>query len=902
MISYRRFTFWLLIASALHAADFPLAVGLVTEAGGNAKIQRANTQTLLPTYAGELVFPGDSLFPNGTKVAISFCPNGQSYVLTNGQMSVEAKRVTLNGKAGSGTALEAPCEAPAITYKTYRDVKTGADRLQAAPIDLSHAQESLAAPNPTVEQLNQVIKNQPADLTAITTRAIEWERANQFKAAALDYQGITEIAPDALWAADQMRAVLAADQRTSGGEGKMIAVVVGVSDYPNLSPQENLHFADRDAEYFYNFLITPRGRARPLNIQLLLNEQATLAAVRLAINNAFAKAQPHDQVVLYIASHGIPIDSGANSGAYIALYDSSTEDPDSMYPMANLEEVTQDRLRPRNVQVIADACYAANIGGVDTHSENLFLTDFVSKRRAEVKVLGLLASSKSEQSYECSNLESGHGAFTYFLVRGLNSDKDAVDDTTHQITVYSLFEYVRDNVVKVTKAPRRHQTPQKIGNNINDDEVLARLELPGNPQPADQNSAVSCDIPRGLPQKIPTPHPSGPSLLDQTSQEIAAYLNAGQQVILRYLKGEQVAMTRDDFEQCETSFSNASKLQGRGDRLTEAKLLFCTGRKLIYDKRLAEASANLEQAIRRDPLGAYSYNALGIAYLEKPDFNRAIAAFQDAISLAPNWAYARHNLALALSEEGQYAQAIATYRAAMRLGPQYSYIPFNLGLLYERLNQPANARAAWQDALSTSPNMARAWTAIGLSYSLEGRNKSAEQAYRTALEMACTPANFDKTDCLPTRHDFALLLVKEQRTNEALALWRTNLKDDQDDLPSLVGLGDALYQYGDFAGAEPIFSHLLGKKPEYAGARLKYAHVLVNLGMRQEAAAQLEVLRRASPDNTEACEMLGDLKAESTDAGDHAEALQLYKRALPNATVRSQRSRIKKKMHALAHG
>lgn len=902
MIFYCRFTLLLFAASALQAADFPLAVGLVTEAGGNARIQRANAQTLLPTYTGELVFPGDSLFPNGAQLAISFCPDGQSYVLTKGQMSVEAKRVVLNGKGGNGTALEAPCEAPAITYKTYRDAKTGADRLQAAPVDLSHAQESLRTPTAVIERLNQVIKSQPGDVTAITTRAIEWERASQFKAAAQDYQTIAELAPNALWAADQMRAVLAAEQRIAGGEGKVIGVVVGVSQYPNLPPEENLHFADRDAEYFYNFLISPRGRARPVDVQLLLNEQATLAAARLAINNAFAKAQPRDQVVLYIAGHGIPVDKGANSGAYIALSDSSTEDPDSMYPMANLEEVTQDRLRPRNIQVIADACHAANIGGVDTHSENLFLTDFVTKRRAEVRVLGLLASGKTENSYECSNLGEGHGAFTYFLVRGLNSDKEALDDALHQITVYSLFEYVRDNVVKVTKAPRQHQTPEKIANNINDDEILARVELPANLDPVNQNPAVACDIPRGIPQKNPISRPSGAGLLDRTNQELATYLNAGQQVILRYLKGEQVAMNRDDFEQCETSFANASKLQGGSDRLTEARLLFCTGRKLIFEKRLPEASANLEQAIRRDPLGAYSYNALGIAYLEKPDFKKAIAAFQDAVNLAPNWAYARHNLALALSEDGQYAQAIATYRAAMKLGPQYSYIPFNLGLLYERLNQPANARTAWRAALDTSPNMARGWTAIGLSYSLEGRNKNAEQAYRTALDMACKPENFNKTDCLPTRHDLALLLVKEQRANEALALWRENLKDDRDDLPSLVGLGDALYQYGDFTGADTVFSHLLSQKPEYAGARLKYAHVLLNLGMKQKAAEQLETLRTASPDNAEASEMLADLRAESGDAGDRAEALQLYKRALQNATARSDRGRIKKKMRALAHG
>ncbi len=893
VICFRRLVFVVLVSCIVHAAQFPVAVGLVTEAGKNARIQRADSQTTLPTYAGDLIFPGDTLLANGTALTISFCPEGQSYATTSGQMNIEASRVLLNGKQLKPAPVRMVCELPAITYRTYRDVRTGADRVQVSTSSSQPSLQPAATPqNAVLSRLDDLLKSRPADLTALTARAIELERLQNFDAAAEDYKAINDIAPQALWAADQMRAVLAQRDRLASGQGKIIGVVIGISEYANLKVSENLSFADRDAAYFYDFLTSPRGGARPIDVALLLNDKAKLADITLAIDAAFARAKPQDQVVLYVAAHGVPVSTNENSGAYIMAYDSNQEEPSSMYAMEGLQEVTDDRLRPHQIQVFADTCHAAFIGGTDTRRENLFLADFLSKRRATTKVLGLLASGETQPSYECSNLDQGHGAFTYFLVHGLNSDGEAVDDAMRQITVYSLFEYVRANVVQATKGQRPHQTPEKRSANVNDSEILARVELPGAALGADSQPLQTCDSARGLPPKTPSSFPEAGGLLDQSSQKIAEQLNAGQEVIVRYLKGEQVAMTRTDFAHCEASFAAASKLQGGSSPFTEARLLFCTGRKFIFDKRLPEATSMLERAIRRDPLGAYSYNALGIAFLEASEYKRAIAAFRDAVRLAPNWAYARHNLALALAQDGQYAPAVATYREAMRLGPQYAYIPFNLGLLYERLNQPVEARAAWREALAATPGMARAWAAIGVSYSLEGRPKNAEAAYRTALSIAN-----EQTDRLAVRHDLALLLDKQDRAGEAISLWRQNLRETPDDLPSLVGLSDTLYRRGDLKEARVTFAELLNRKPDYAGARLQYARLLLQSGMKGDAAEQLRIFLETAPDNGEASEMLADLRATGVSGGtpDRASVLELYARALKNANTRSQRLRIEKK-------
>ena len=58
--------------------------------------------------------------------------------------------------------------------------------------------------------------------------------------------------------------------------------------------------------------------------------------------------------------------------------------------------------------------------------------------------------------------------------------------------------------------------------------------------------------------------------------------------------------------------------------------------------------------MRIDPGGAYGFNALGIAYLEQAQYDKAIPAFRDAARRAQHWSYPLHNAALAYMETGDY--------------------------------------------------------------------------------------------------------------------------------------------------------------------------------------------------------------------------------------------------------
>src|SRR5262249_36787579 len=91
------------------------------------------------------------------------------------------------------------------------------------------------------------------------------------------------------------------------GRGKLWAVVVGVSNYKNLSQQEQLEFADRDAESFSTFLRSPNGGGFPSSqLTLLVNQNATLSAIRSALGTTLPRSvEPDDMVVIFFAGHGV---------------------------------------------------------------------------------------------------------------------------------------------------------------------------------------------------------------------------------------------------------------------------------------------------------------------------------------------------------------------------------------------------------------------------------------------------------------------------------------------------------------------------------------------------------------------------------------------------------------------
>jgi len=227
------------------------------------------------------------------------------------------------------------------------------------------------------------------------------------------------------------------------------AVVVGISDYKNNPAVTDLKYADRDAQSFYDFLVSPQGGCfKPENIQLLLNEKATVSNLRYALGTFLGRTADKDLVVIYMAGHGAP-DSKKWENLYFLTYDANPDSlPNTAYPMDDLTRDLQRYIKAKKVIVVTDACHSAAVSGgmmamrgQDGYKVNEYLKKLAESREG---CTFITASRAGEGSQEAVKWGGGHGVFTYFLLEGLKGKADYNGDGF--ITMKEAYDYLYSKV------------------------------------------------------------------------------------------------------------------------------------------------------------------------------------------------------------------------------------------------------------------------------------------------------------------------------------------------------------------------------------------------------------------------------------------------------------------------
>jgi tetratricopeptide (TPR) repeat protein len=922
----------LLCATAGYADTKEEPVGLVLTATGS-KLLRADTETPLAARPGDLLFSGDGLRTETGSASFLFCPAKSLDTLSpSGEVRLEAKAP----KVKAGKISEQParaCTLPqtlrvaAASQQHYGVSMTRGLPTEVTPIPRDKLPADVQA---ELAPYETVLAANPADQAALVAEATIFEN-HKLSANALDaYNKLQKQWPDAVWIkskifeleqtlADQTVAATAAAQ--TGGQ--TYALLVGISKYAK--PELSLQFANADASVFSKLLESPLGGSVPSNnILLLTDDKATTAAVRNGFQDFLKRrAGKSDTVVILIAGHGT-VEVPGSKNAFILTYDSDPQDLKSTaLAVDELQSLFEDQLsKVGRVLLFVDVCKAGTVGTIHntTVSSNV-------QQLGDIQgdLFGLLASRPREVSLEGPEFGGGHGVFSYYVVKGLEGAADANKDGV--VDADELIKYVGDQVPMATankQHPREFGTydnmmrlsdTRKPGIDVARNDVAhwrvildsrngGPLYLAGAPQgqlaapQADQamTDRLTSAIDAG--RILPTdPNNAFTALRDlkataapEQFQELQNQLrialeNKAQEVLLRYLAGDETPQSRDAFQNG-ARYMDAARTLTQESLFLEGRQDFFQGRALLFDKKFPEAANLLEQTVRIDPGAAYGFNALGIAYLEQAQYDKAIPAFRDAVRRAQHWSYPLHNEALAYVETGDYRSAIRAYQEAIRLTPQYSYLPYNLGLVYQRLNRRKDAEAAYTKAEMLAPNSAEPYNALGTLKASEGKRADAEKLYQQALQK--------DPSLLPARHNLALLIADQQgRRPEAIQLWRQNLTQSPDYLPSRLSLAGALASGGDNAGAIEEYRKVLEAKPDYVAARIALADLLAKTGDRDGALDQLHQVTKQDSRNPDLFERIGDLEA----ARQHpADARAAYQSALDLKPARAERKRIENKL------
>lgn len=231
-----------------------------------------------------------------------------------------------------------------------------------------------------------------------------------------------------------------------------LAVVVGVEKYAGVPEAQ---FASRDAQAVREHL-RALGYA-PRNILLLTNQSATRASLARALNAWLPnRAREDSTVFFYYSGHGAP-DAKSNQ-AYLVPVDGDPEDlADTAYPVNELYR-RLGALKVKHVIVALDSCFSG-AGGRSVLAKGV--RPLIAKVEFSDIQAGKVAALSASRGDEISGTLAGqgHGAFTYYLLKGLNG---AAADASGRVTLGALYRYLAPKVEDAARLQNRDQTPQLL--------------------------------------------------------------------------------------------------------------------------------------------------------------------------------------------------------------------------------------------------------------------------------------------------------------------------------------------------------------------------------------------------------------------------------------------------------
>jgi len=224
------------------------------------------------------------------------------------------------------------------------------------------------------------------------------------------------------------------------------ALVIGIANYQHINKLPSIVL--KDAQDIHDLLVDPNRCGYPPdpdNVQLLLDGQATQAAIRQALTDLTARSDQDATVFLYLSSHGGRVESGPYAGEYLLPVDVVPNRVNTT-AISGAEFTGALRAIPaRKVVVVFDCCHSGGIGQPKDATAPVIKAGFSDgyyDALKEGRGRAILASSRStESSWVLPDAENS--LFTQHLLAGLQGGISSEDGL---IRIFDLFEYLQPRV------------------------------------------------------------------------------------------------------------------------------------------------------------------------------------------------------------------------------------------------------------------------------------------------------------------------------------------------------------------------------------------------------------------------------------------------------------------------
>lgn len=347
-----------------------------------------------------------------------------------------------------------------------------------------------------------------------------------------------------------------------------------------------------------------------------------------------------------------------------------------------------------------------------------------------------------------------------------------------------------------------------------------------------------------------------------------------------YVRGSLQYM-ENDFAGAEESFNRALELNPDYiDAITIlGKLYFDTGREneavkamslaveksptamayvnraMIYAKIPDLSAANLDYnaALELDPKCATAYLNRGMLFVEQHKFNAARSDFDNAIKADPKNYNAYINRGYLSMEAKQFEEAMADFNKAVELQPDNGLAYNARGMANRRIGSYEEALRDFSRCIELAPDYELGYKSRAMFYRNMGEFDKALPDFEKIIELAPNDpvAHYDK----------GCLLLEMQQPDQALELFNKAVELDGGHTPQFMlnkAVAEAYLGENDAAAAD--FTKTIEMADNYALAYLYRGTLYSNMGLKEQARADINRVLMLEPDNQQAQELMKKLK------------------------------------------
>jgi tetratricopeptide (TPR) repeat protein len=538
------------------------------------------------------------------------------------------------------------------------------------------------------------------------------------------------------------------------------ALLIGISNYPGQI--QKLNYASLDARAIKD-LLTSAARLPEDHIRLLTDEgvndsRATKQNILAAIDSLATRVQPNQQVIIFLAGHGIARGLGAQAKSYFLPVDVDASSKESLERTGlDLEELSRrlGSLKASQFTIFMDACREDPFPGrgikgntmTDVMARGLRVTPSqASDAGPPPTSVVFYACQVGERAFEDPKLE--HGVFTYYILNGIRELANRPDG---RVEAGYLAAYLRDNVGKWSKDFQERakypaeQTPTMTATEVRGPIVIVKLTTLAKDVPPPKNGTVTL---------ITSPAAATLTVHGQAvgASPVEKELPPGEYTVRAEQQG---------FQPAETKITVVAGVQQEVTvtlKPAAASAGYEKGAKFEAERLWPQAIAAYEMALKEDANAMAVYERLANAYLENARYRDAVDLLQTANEKFPNnalllgrraralsrWAVVEPTEdvstnprpAKAINQKDARKEAVRVAELAAKIDANSAAANLALGYAYalDPKDQP-KANAAFVRASAIAPEDAEAYYGVGYTYRLMKQYPQAIPQLKKALAL-----------------------------------------------------------------------------------------------------------------------------------------------------------------------